>query len=257
MEKVSKHDFYQKSVQSVKVENEFFKKIFRMIYNKLPYTLREDFCGTGLLASSWTNSSVENYSVGIDIDQEALDYGKEKNVTTDRVRLINHNVLKEFDKNEKFDIICSLNYSHFLLTKRTELKTYFKNVFNNISRGILILDFFGGSHVYENHSFNKMEFYQFSGKAINIMNSISKCSLNYKIKKNKFKTMFTYEFRVYTIIEMREALEEVGFTKFKIYIKEINEDDEDDYTEYEEIEIDGEYYPESERYTGYIVAYIE
>ncbi len=111
--------------------------MYRLIYNKVPYTFREDFCGTGLLADEWVKNSVENTSVGIDIDHDALDFGKDNNTSTDRVNLINHNVLDEFDPTQKFDIICSLNYSHFLLTKRKEIKKYLENVFKNISKGVL------------------------------------------------------------------------------------------------------------------------
>ena len=136
MENINKHDLYQNSVQNVKKEVEFFRKMYRLIYNKVPYTFREDFCGTGLLANEWVKNSVENTSVGIDIDQEALDFGTEKNTSTDRVKLLNHNVLDQYDQNQKFDIICSLNYSHFLLTKRKDIKKYFENVYANISKGI-------------------------------------------------------------------------------------------------------------------------
>jgi hypothetical protein len=255
MEDINKHQLYQNYVQNTKKEVEFFRKIYRLIYNKVPYSFREDFCGTGLLANEWVKNSVENIAVGIDIDQEALDYGINNHTTTDRVKLLNLNVLTEYDQNQKFDIICSLNYSHFLLTKRAEIKKYYENVFKNITKGIYIIDLFGGSHIYADHSYEKGDNYKFNGKAINIVNNQTECSLNFKIKKNKFKPLFNFMFRVYSIIELRELLEEVGFKKFKIYLKEINDDDDDDYTEFEEVDVNSEYYPESERYNGYIISY--
>lgn len=255
MENANKHELYQNSVQNVKKEVEFFRKIYRLIYNKAPHTFREDFCGTGLLANEWVKNSVENTGVGIDIDQEALDYGINNHTDSDRVKLLNHNVLTEYDSSQKFDIICSLNYSHFLLTKRSEIKKYFENVFKNISKGVFIIDLFGGAHIYEDHSYDKGDNYRFTGKAINILNNQTECALNFKIKKNKYKPMFKYVFRVYSIIELRELLEEVGFKKFKIYLKEINDDEDDAYSEYEEVDINEEYYPESDRYNGYIISY--
>jgi hypothetical protein len=256
MEDVKKYQLYQSAVQNVKKEVEFFRKIYRLIYNKVPHSFREDFCGTGLLANEWVKNSVENIAVGIDIDQEALEYGNNNNTSTDRVSLLNHNVLTEYDETQKFDVICSLNYSHFLLTKRSEIKKYFENVFKNISKGIFIIDLFGGSHIYEDHSYDKGDYYRFCGKAINIVNNQTECSLNFKIKKNKYKPLFNFMFRVYSIIELRELLEEIGFKKSKLFLKEINDDEDDDYNEYKEVDINGEYYPESERYNGYIISYV-
>lgn len=260
----SKFELYQRSVQNAKKESEFFRKTYRLIYNKVAEKFREDFCGTGLLSCEWVKGNVMNTAVGLDIDQETLDWGIENNVNnlcsgSDRVKLLNQNVLDEFDITQKFEIICSLNYSHFLLPQRKMILKYFTNMVKNLDqKGIFILDFYGGSHIYRDHKYqhNKSSnFYEFSGNQMNIISNTSKCSLNYKIKKNKYKPMFSFNFRIYSIIELREALEEVGLNKFKLYIKEINDDDEDDYAEYEEVDIDSEYYPESERLTGYLIAY--
>lgn len=262
--KSDKFNLYQKSVQNVKIEVEFFRKCYRMIYNKVATKFREDFCSTALLSCEWVRNNVMNIAVGLDIDPEALAWGLENNVNnlnsgSDRIRLLNHNVLTPYDEKEKFEIICSLNYSHFLLTKRKDLFTYFNNVHKSLdNKGIFILDFYGGSHIYEDHKYQQEKshhFYQFSGKQMNILNNQSLCSLNYKVGKNKFVPHFKFDFRIYSIIEMKEILEEVGFKKFKLHIKEINEEDEDDYTEYEEVDLDGEYYPESDRITGYLISY--
>jgi SAM-dependent methyltransferase len=261
----SKYELYQTSVQNVKKEVEFFKKQYRLIFNKIPTTFREDFCGTALLSCEWVKGNVLNSAVGIDLDQETLEWGIKNNVNnlnsgSERIKLIKQDVLEEYDTKEKFDIICSLNYSHFLLPKRKQLLKYFSNVVKNLeSKGVYIIDFYGGSHIFVDHKYqhNKTSnFYEFSGKQMNILNNQSKCSLNYKIKKNKYKPFFSFDFRIYSIIELREAMEEVGFNQFKLFIKEINDDEEDDYAEYEEVDIDGEYYPESERLTGYLIAFI-
>jgi len=262
-EKLNKHELYQKSVQNVHIEAEFFRKVFRMIFNKVPYTFREDFCGTGLLSCEWVRKDVQSYAVGLDIDQETLDWGIENNVNNlssgfDRIKLLNHNVLDEFDNTQFFDIICSLNYSHFLLNKRKEIVKYFSNLRKNLKKGIFIMDFYGGSHIYEDHKYNRGEsdsFYEFRGKQMNNLTNTSICSLNYRIKKKKFTPLYEFNFRIYSIIELKEALEECGFNKFKIYIKEISEDEDDGFTEYEEIDLGkNEFYPQTDRYTGYLIA---
>ena len=260
----SKHELYQKSVQNVKKESEFFRKVYRMIFNKVPTSFREDFCGTGLLSCEWVKSNVLNSAVGIDIDQETLDWGIQNNINnltsgSDRIKLLNHNVLDEFDATQKFHIINSLNYSHFLLPQRKQIIKYFSNVVKNLdSKGVFIIDFYGGSHIYTDHKYqhsDTSDFYEFSGKQMNIINNTSACCLNYKIKKNKYKPLFSFNFRIYSIIELREAMEEVGLNSFKLFIKEMNDDEEDDYAEYKEVDINGEYFPEAERLTGFLIGY--
>jgi len=268
MDKLDKHELYQNSVQDVKKETEFFKKTYRLLFNKQAKTFREDFCGTGALSCEWVKNNVQCNAVGIDIDTETLEWGIKNNVEflnsdSDRVKLINHNVLVEYPEIEKFDVICSLNYSHFLLTKRKDILQYFKNVFRNLSKdSIFIIDFYGGSHIHSDHShvnYKSSGNSKFISEQVNILNSQQNCSLNFKVSKNKYMPFFKYTFRTYSIIELTELLEEVGFNKFKMYIKEFVEDDEEDeYTEYQEIE-EGQdsYFPESDRYNGFIFASVD
>jgi hypothetical protein len=47
-------------------------------------------------------------------------------------------------------------------------------------------------------------------------------------------------------------LEEYGFNKFKIFIKDVSDYEENTFHEYKEIDYNPEYYPELERYNGYL-----
>jgi hypothetical protein len=258
-----KHALYQSYVQNPKREIEFYRKQFRKIFNKVPLKFREDFCGTGLLCCEWVKSNVLNTALGIDLDLETLNYGLENNINNlssgfDRVKLIHQNVLDTFDINEKFDIICSMNYSHFLLHKRKDLVKYFTNVKVNLNtKGLFIMDFFGGSHVFNYHTHNNLtDHYKYIGQQINILNNVTHISLNFKTKSDKFEPLFQYDFRVYSLIEIKEALEEAGFNKFVIFIKDIDDTDkENNFIEYKEINFDDEYYPETDRFNGYFLTY--
>jgi SAM-dependent methyltransferase len=257
-----KHSLYQKSVQNPKREVEFYRKVYRLIFKSLPVYFREDFCGTALLSCEWVKNNVCNQALGIDIDKDTLEWGHENNINnlssgSDRIKLINQNVLQPFDPKQKFDIICSMNYSHFLLNKRSELVKYFSNVRRNINRGLFIIDFYGGLHTYSEHRHNNQsDFYEFHNEQMNILDNVSNSHLRYKTKEGKLETLFTYNFRVYSIIELREALEDSGFDNFKIYIKDVSDDEENTFSEYQEVDINGIYKPELDRYNGYLIAII-
>lgn len=257
-----KHFLYQKNVQNPKKEIEVFRKKYKNIFKKLPTKFREDFCGTGQLCCEWVKCNVSNTAVGIDYDLDTIDFGIENNVKNlssgqERVKLIHQNVLSPYDKNEKFHIICSMNYSHFILHKRLDLVQYFKNVKANLnSKGLFIFDFFGGAHVYDYHKHtNSNDCYRYSSEPINILNNVTLISLNFKNEKNKFVPLFDYSFRMYSLIELKEALEDAGFNQFKIFIKEVSDEESNSFIDYEEISFNEEYYPKSERYNGYFLSY--
>jgi len=256
--KKRRHELYQKTVQNPKREVEFYRKIYRMIFNTVPNHFREDFCGTGRLSCEWVKNNVYNTAVGIDLDEETVNWGRENNINnlpsgSERIELIIQNVLEPFDSNKRFDIICSMNYSHYLLVKRKHLVTYFMNVRANIQKGLFIMDFFGGSHIFEEHEHqNQSDYYKFKNEQMNILNNNIICTLNFKTKEKKLETLFTYNFRIYSLIELKEALEEAGFNRFKIFIKDVSDDEENTFHEYKEIDYNSEYYPELDRFNGYL-----
>jgi len=256
----NKHFLYQKTVQNPKREVEFFRKIYRMIFKTIPTKFREDFCGTALLSCEWVKNNVCNTAVGIDIDELTIKWGIENNIHnlssgSERIRLIAQNVLEEFKEKTKFDIICSMNYSHFMLHKRKDLVKYFTNIKRNLERGLFICDFFGGNHLFYNHTHkNQTANYKCRIGQMNIINNQSITSLNFKNGENHYETLFEYCFRVYSLIELKEALEDAGFNKFKIFLKDVSDDDENTFHEYEEFDFDREYFPKLERYNGYLIS---
>ena len=71
-----KYVYYQKSVQNPSNEIEFFNEKYEQIRGKKPFTLREDFCGTGMITCYWAKQGPEYKSWGIDLDPEPGGFGK-------------------------------------------------------------------------------------------------------------------------------------------------------------------------------------
>ena len=51
--KPDKHWLYQHSVQNPEYEIQFMRRVYRKTRGRLPMRLREDFCGTAILACEW------------------------------------------------------------------------------------------------------------------------------------------------------------------------------------------------------------
>ena len=76
-----KYRYYEKSVQNPENELEFFNEKFEEIRGRKPYTLREDFCGTGAITCAWANQGPKHFSYGIDLDPEPVEYGQENHLS--------------------------------------------------------------------------------------------------------------------------------------------------------------------------------
>ena len=231
-----KYWYYHKSVQSADVDVEFFKKTYSQVNGKPAKHFREDFCGTFSLSCEWVKLDEQHSSVGIDLDEEPIAYGKEHYLTElsesqqKRVELLNRNVLDS--DLPKADIIAACNFSYFIFKERKVLKEYFTNVYKGLEEdGIFIADCFGGSQSYEPNE-EETEHDDFSyfwdQDSYDPITNEAMFYIHFKPKgKKKVTNAFTYDWRLWSIPELKDILEEVGF-KCTVYWEGTDEDGEGD-----------------------------
>lgn len=222
-----KHDLYQKSVQEPDADIRLIQTAFRSEFGRPARTLREDFCGTALLASRWVQTHRDNRAWGIDLDPEPLDWGREQNLaplTPDqaaRVKLIEGNVLDI--GHERVDVTVAFNFSYLVFLERRSLLDYFKRAISTLdSEGVLILDIYGGAdaqrtseeprevdddfdYVWDQHRFDPIHHH-----AINYIHFRF-------VDGSEMSRAFRYDWRLWTIPEIRELLVEAGFAKTLVY----------------------------------------
>lgn len=251
-----KYVLYQLSVQAPDHEVEFIDEVFRKRRKRIATSLREDFCGTALLCSEWVKSGSARSAVGIDIDPEPLEWGSENNIAplgdaASRVSLLQENVLNVHEGN--FDVAVGFNFSYWLFQKRQQMRHYFEVVRSSLcDDGIFFLDFYGGWQAEEpmeepRDVEGKFE-YVWDQADYNPIDSSAQNYIHFRFKDGtEMERAFEYEWRLWTIIEIRELLEEAGFRRSLVYWEE--EDENGDET--------GEYSPreEAENHPGWL-AYI-
>lgn len=232
------HALYQSSVQSCEADCELFIDIYEQLRNAAPVVLREDFCGTALLSTTWCLVDPEHRAIAVDLDQTTLDWGREHNLEPnaeqlgDRLTLIRGDVL-EVGGPERADVIAALNFSFCVFKQRDELARYFARCHANLAEGgLLFLELFGGikaidtdeeirelddfTYIWEQESFNP------------ITNDIL-CHIHFEFPdKSKIERAFTYDWRLWSIPELRDLLYEAGFRKVRVYWELVEEEDEDD-----------------------------
>lgn len=243
-----RHVLYEASVQGVDIDIELFERTYKKANNKKrPRTLREDFCGTALLAAAWVAHHPDNEAWGVDLDGPTLDWGRKYRLSTldeeqlSRVHLVQENVLDA--ATPKVDIVCALNFSYMILDQREVLKSYFQSVYDHLEPGgLFVCDMFGGPHSQQvmqedkeipkgvdvaGHKYPAFT-YWWEQATFNAIDQQMTCKIHFKIKgKPKIKSAFTYHWRLYSITEIIDLLREVGFTHVDPYLEGWDEETED------------------------------
>jgi SAM-dependent methyltransferase len=221
-----KYDLYVRSVQSPDVEVAFFDRAFRGRYGRRPLSLREDFCGTAAVCYEWVRGHSERKAVGVDLDAEPLAWGARRygaGLTTaqsNRVRIVHGDVRTT---NSKAEVIAAQNFSYFCFETRADLGAYFRHVRRCLApEGMLVLDVLGGSEMMEDNkeeetSFGKFK-YVWDHLDFDPVSHHCRYAIHFRFKDgSEIRNAFTYEWRLWSLPELRELLAEAGFSSSDVY----------------------------------------
>jgi len=220
------HDLYERAVQSVDVEVEFLRDTFRALRGREAHSFREDFCGTAALSCEWVRSGNNRYAIGVDTDADVLDWGRRNRVarltelTRSRVKLLNEDVRTVAP--DPVDMVGAFNFSYYCFTTRDEMRNYFASVRAALKPdGVFFLDAFGGPEasdlVKEKTKLDGFT-YVWEQAQFEPVTSRILCHIHFKFPDgSKLKRAFTYDWRLWTLPELRELLTEAGYSKVRVY----------------------------------------
>ena len=222
-----RYELYLKSVQSPDNEVPFFDRAFKAAYGRPARVLREDFCGTAAVCAEWVASRRERRALGVDIDPEPLAWGRRHNLSKlsdearSRVTLLRANVLKA--RGEKADVVAAQNFSFFIFKNRLQLREYFRAARRNLRpQGILALDVMGGSEVIEEDREEtrreKGFTYIWEQRRFDPISHECEFFIHFKFRDGSaIRRAFRYDWRLWSIPEIRELLDEAGFKRSEVY----------------------------------------
>ncbi len=238
-ELADRHEMYQYAVQAPENEVEFFEETYQKLRDKKPLSMKEDFCGTSYLSVEWCKSDPERTAVGVDFCPDTLKWGEERNIkpagedVASRLQIIEADVRDVVEP--KVDITCALNFSFCIFKTRDELRGYFAKALDGLKDdGMLILDMFGGTEcldeLEEETEMDEVDAsYIWEHDKFNPINNDILCHIHFEFPDgSRMDKAFTYDWRLWSLQELRELLEEAGYRTVRIYWEEFEEDDEDD-----------------------------
>lgn len=227
-----RHRLYEVAVQCPEADVEFFDRVYSKQNNRLPVTLKEDFCGTAILAAEWVKTRPENKAIGVDLDGPTLEWAREHNIDplgedASRVQLVHANVLDV--REPKADVVCALNFSYSIFKSRDELQRYFENVRASLAPGgIFVLDVHGGwesQMEVTDKTRNEGFTYVWEQESWDPVSHHTRYHIHFRFHDGGgIKRAFTYDWRQWTIPELRETLADAGFGESNVYWEGVDAD---------------------------------
>lgn len=222
-----RHVLYQQAVQNVEAEIDFVDDTYKELRGRRAVLLREDFCGTANTSCEWVRRRPGNRAIGVDIDTDVLEWGRTHNLSRlsdsarKRLTLRAEDVTKV--RTEPVDIVLAMNFSYFCFKTRDALRGYFANVRRSLADGgLFIMDCYGGSeslveqeekrdidgeftYVWDQHKYDPI-----SGHML--------CHIHFHFNDgSKMRRAFSYDWRMWTLPEIREILAEAGYSNSTVY----------------------------------------
>lgn len=239
-DRADRHQLYEYSVQYAESEIDFVDDTYKSLRDRRARLLREDFCGTANVCCEWVRRRKTNRAIGVDIDREVLDWGRANKLKSltgaqrKRLDLRQENVLEV--TTEAPDVISAMNFSYWLFKERRQLKHYFKRVRAALADdGVLFLDAYGGYDSFREiveereideaggftYIWEQEKYEPISGGLI--------CHIHFAFPDDsRLDRAFSYDWRLWTLPEIRELLDEVGFSNVTVYWQGWDDDGEPD-----------------------------
>lgn len=224
--RADRHALYERAVQGVEAEVDFVRRTFRQLRGRSPLRLREDFCGTAAISCHWATRSRDHRAVGVDLDPEVLEWSRRNRLgrltaaQQGRVRLLQEDVLKV--RTGRMDVVCAFNFSYWIFKERQVLREYFRRARAALVRdGLFFLDAFGGyeasrqqrertRHRGFTYVWDQARYYPVTGEIL--------CHIHFSFPDgSRMREAFSYDWRLWTLPEIREILLEAGFGRVTVW----------------------------------------
>lgn len=231
-----RHALYEAAVQDVDADLRFMRRLFSRHRGRPLRFLREDFCGTAKLATRWVEMNRNHRALAVDIDPEPLDWGLRHHIhkageAGRRLDLVRADVRKHH--RPAAEVICALNFSYYIFKTRSELREYFAAARRSLKRdGLLFLDAFGGLEAMTTNKdlrsvpdgtdpFGKPLapfIYEWEHAHFDVLTHDLTCHIHFELADgSRMERAFVYDWRLWTLPELREILLEAGFDRAEIY----------------------------------------
>lgn len=223
---------YELAVQCPAAEVDFLDRRFRLLRGRSARSLCEDFCGTAAVCCEWVGRRKSNRAIGLDSDPAVLHWAQCHNLAVlpagqaRRVCLRCADVRAALPGVAPVDIVAAMNFSYWSIKERAALLRYFQRVYARLRPdGVFFLDAYGGydagrrlrerravadgasgfTYIWEQADYDPIS-------------AALCCHIHFAFPDGScLAQAFTYDWRLWTLAELRELLAEAGFERVLCY----------------------------------------
>lgn len=218
---------YELCVARPEVFVRFLEAIGPRARSGVPHLLREDFSGSGGLARAW--AARHGNAVAVDIDPAVLRLADGTGVRTVRADAANCRV--------RADLIVATNFAIGYWHSRAALLTYLRRVCASLPPGgVFVCDLYGGADAFRTGQLvtlqrgpsDELIEYTFEQRSADALSARVQDVLHFRVSPPgarsagarggyHYRNAFVYDWRLWSLPELRDALVEVGFGVVEVY----------------------------------------
>ncbi len=219
-----RHRLYELAVQDAGTELALVERVLRRA-GRPALRLREDFCGTALLAAAWVAGGARRTADAVDLDPTVLAWATANRLpalgdAAGRLRLLRREVCR--GPRGPYDAVIAFNFSWQVFHARAALRAYLASVRRSLAPGgVLVLDLFGGwlaqQALTERRRLRGGATYVWEHEAFDPISHRLRCAIHFELPGGRvLKRAFSYDWRLWTLPEVADLLLEVGFAEVEV-----------------------------------------
>jgi hypothetical protein len=217
---LDKYDLYEMAAQSPRIQARFLRALHYREHNDNALVLGEDFAGTGAISRAWVESFEGASSVCVDHDAEPMQ-------RADGIAGIRRRCCDVRKASDEVDLLCTLNFSICELHSRSDLVAYLEHALSRIRPGgVFVADLYGGSDAFAEgesetvlresdsgvvqYMWEQRYAAPLTGRVVNAM--------HFRVGEGEWmRDAFVYDWRLWSPVELRDAMLDAGFGSVEFY----------------------------------------
>jgi hypothetical protein len=234
---------YEAAVQGAEHDLDFIERVYRRHNAHAPRLLREDFCATALLACEWVARGADHHALGLDLDPKPLRWVRRHRLSRMRAAAKRIQLLRRDARSvtrPRSDVIVALNFSYWVFKTRAELIGYFRKTRASLRPGgMMFANAFGGTEAMEAISETRRieatqgpdggripSFtYVWDQTHFNPIDHHLISHIHFRFRDGTtMRRAFTYDWRLWTLPEIRDCMLDAGYRAVDVYSEGWNEE---------------------------------
>lgn len=238
---------YELCVQSPRHVVSLLRGVYEFHQGTTPRVLREDFAGSAAVSSRWVREGLSLgevwRAVAVELDQPTIAHAREQSGTArEHVEFVHADAITcDVETTDDCDVIWVGNFSIGYIHQRHDLVEYLRRSRRRLAMGnagfgggIFACDIYGGAGAFALGSLERthpsrgreMIKYLWQHEAADPRTGMVRNSISFRVLLDgeviaEHPRAFVYDWRLWSLAELREAMLEAGFASVEVY-KDIN-----------------------------------